>query len=409
MSEELVIIAPDHRKHAEAIYDLFGKAFRGSGYWNMVEGCYRYYFEHSHYDWDTSRIGLINDKLVTHCGVWDFQMRIGTGRVRTGGIGSVMTHGAYRRRGHMAATANAAIEAMTQNGYDMSILFGLSNFYHRFGYVRAWAPTDYFVNADEIHKNLPAGANVVKIRKFAPAQRAVLDALYNRHFASFVGTAVRPTYRGTVWPKDWKVQGFLWTDRRRKPEGYLIVRKKERVLICLEAVGRLEHMLAGLSRLLRRWSLDEVRFDRLPYDHPLAKWMRRGTSRTETRYVRSGSAMVRTIDLRATLVKISGDLSRRLKASLMRNWRGELAICDEREKVALRIDRSKVSISNRAARGRARNAIKGGEEIAQLLIGTHSPAEIVEAAGTNVTGDAKDLIGILFPEKHPVLSAWDYF
>jgi predicted acetyltransferase len=408
MSEELVIIAPDRRKHTEAIYDLFGKAFRGGGYWNMVEAARRYYFERSHYDWNTSRIGLIGEKLVTHFGVWDFQMRIGTGRVRSGGIGSVMTHGACRRRGHMAATARATVKAMTQNGYDLSILFGLHNFYHRFGYVRAWAPTDYFVKAEEIHQNLPAGENAVRMRKFAPDQRADLDALYNRHFAPFVGTAVRPTYRGRVWSKNREV-GYLWTNTRGKVEGYIIVRKKERTLICLEAVGGLERMLAALSKLLRRWAIDEVRFDRLPYDHPLAKWMRRGTSRTETRYVRSGSAMIRTTNLRSTLTRISRELSRRMKTSLMNRWKGELVISDKREKVTLRIDRSNVKVADRPVRGRAKNTIKGGEEIAQLLIGTHSPAEIVESGRTRVTGDAKDLIGILFPEKHPVLSAWDYF
>jgi len=38
----------------------------------------------------------------------------------------------------MAKTVAATIEAMSQVGYDMTVLFGIPDFYHRFGYVRAW-------------------------------------------------------------------------------------------------------------------------------------------------------------------------------------------------------------------------------------------------------------------------------
>lgn len=412
MSDKLVIIPPDRRKHKEAIYDLFGKAFsgNGNGYWNMVDYCRRYYVQDGIYDWRNSRIGLIGDRVVTHFGIWNYQMRIGAGAVRVAGVGAVATHGEFRKRGHMAVTARACIEAMAEAGYDMTVLFGLLDFYHRFGYVRAWAPVKYFVGPGQIDRHLPAKGVSIKLRRVAPTQHADLEALYNRWYAPYVGTAVRPTFRGSRWPRVWKVFIYLWTGRAGKPAGYVLVKQKDKTLVCMEAVGQERKILAALSSICKREKLPEVRFETLPYDHPVARRLRGGTCRTETHYVRSGGAMIRTANLRSVLSKIAGELTARLRDSHMRSWRGELAICDAREEVTLAIGRGKVKVAPlRVGGGRAKHAVIGGEEVAQLLIGTHSPDEIVAAACIKLTGDAKALIGVLFPEKHPVLSSWDYY
>ncbi len=46
--------------------------------------------------------------------------------------------------------------------------------------------------------------------------------------------------------------------------------------------------------------------------------------------------------------------------------------------------------------------------MAQLLIATDEPGEIVDAAGIRLQGDAKHLIGVLLPNQHPVLAKWDH-
>ena len=55
------------------------------------------------------------------------------------------------------------------------------------------------------------------------------------------------------------------------------------------------------------------------------------------------------------------------------------------------------------------HAIRGGEEIAQLLIGADEPEETVEAGHIRLTGDARDLAGVLFPNEYPFISWWDSF
>jgi hypothetical protein len=116
--------------------------------------------------------------------------------------------------------------------------------------------------------------------------------------------------------------------------------------------------------------------------------------------------MIRTLNLRSTLGKLTRELSRRLKRSHMAAWRGEVLVADPREKVTLAINRSTVSV---APARKSKHSIRGGEHIAQLIIGSDEPGEIVEAAGIKVTGDARKLIEVLFPNQHPRLCGFDEY
>ena len=47
------------------------------------------------------------------------------------------------------------------------------------------------------------------------------------------------------------------------------------------------------------------------------------------------------------------------------------------------------------------HVIRGGQALAQLVVGTESPDEVVEMAGIQVSGDAAQLLPILFPIQYP--------
>ena len=187
MTDNFVVMAPDPKRHAAAVLDLISKTF--GGYFAFHQRSREVYVLHSHYDWASSRIGVVGEQVVSHFGVWDYQMRIGLARVRTGGIGAVSTHGDYRKHGYMDKTARDAVEAMRAAGYDMSVLFGIWNFYDRFGYTRAWSETIYKCQRGDLTKERPAH----KLRRFVMSPREDVAELHNQWFATATGTAVRPT------------------------------------------------------------------------------------------------------------------------------------------------------------------------------------------------------------------------
>ncbi len=394
----LVVVPPDKARQDE-MYDFIAKVFSHRGYFNFRDYCRDRYIGHSRYDWQASRLGLIDDQMVTHWGVWEYPMRIGTCVVRTGGVGVVATHGDFRNRGLMAKTAQPSIDALKPLGYDVTVLFGIWNFYHRFGYVRAWPDVNHVVAAGL----LPVEKPQRPAKKFTPAQRDDLDRLYNRYYAGLTGTAVRPTYGTCRYPDKWS--GVLW-ESGGKVEGYLIYVQDGKRFEVVEAVGETDQCLRTIAVLCRKFACGEAFFSQLPYDHPLARRLRRGNCRLEANYTANGGPMIRTVNLATTLAKISPELSRRLGASCMDGWRGLVTLEDPREKVALKIDRGRVTV---APAGPTRNTIRGDDHIAQLLLGTDEPGEVIEGGKITVTGDAQRLAPILFPNQHPIMGLWDHF
>jgi len=399
-ADDLAILAPDRREHAAALCDFGAKVFSHGGYYEMRDRARQGYVLGGHYDWAASRIGLIGGLLVTHFGVWDYQMRIGVARVRAGGIGMVGTDADYRQRGLMERTAQASVEAMRDLGYDLSILFGIENFYDRFGYVRAWSETTWTVRVAD----LPAARPGVRVRRFVPFWRADIDAIYNRDNAAMTGTAVRPTYRRCMYPRP--MEGYRWTDARGRTAGYVVVLRRGVQVECGEVGGDIEQALRVLAKLARRRCCQEVQFSGFSESHRLIRRLREGACRAETRYLRAGGAMVATINLASTLHKMVPELERRLAASHLRRWGGSLLVAGRRERVTLRVDRSRIKVEEGRA---AEHAICGGPRIAQLLIGTDDPAAIIDAAGMKTTGEARRIAEVLFPNQHPQLSLRDRF
>ncbi|MSS70366.1 MAG: GNAT family N-acetyltransferase [Candidatus Latescibacteria bacterium] len=103
------VIALDREKHREALAAISSR---------MTE---------RHVDWETSRVGLIDNTMVTNWGVFEITLRIGTARVKAAGVDCVETHSEYRKLGLMRKTALSSLEAMRQNGYDISLLLGIEH------------------------------------------------------------------------------------------------------------------------------------------------------------------------------------------------------------------------------------------------------------------------------------------
>jgi predicted acetyltransferase len=400
-ADELHIIAPERRKHAEQLYDFFAKVFPDLGYYGSRRMARTAYFGNSHYDWKASRIGFLGDEIVTHFGVWDYQMRIGAARVRTGGVGAVGTHGDYRRQGLMDRTARASLQAMRDLGYDMTMLFGIRNYYHKFGYVRAWTETTLFVSTGEFPEEKPP----LPLRKFPVAQIKRYADLYNAYYATYTGTAVRPTYLGTQ-PWNSSMEGYAWSGGNGKPDGYVLVSRRGRQIRAHEYCADADQALCTLGYLSRRWHCDEVRFETLPYASELATRLRRGNCRVETHCARSGSAMVRMLNLPQAMGKLAGELNRRLQSSHLAGWHGDLLLADTWDEVMLSVDAGRVAVAPVAA---TPHAIRGGDSVVQLLIGTEAPAEVAEAGGMQISGDAAALMEVLFPAQYPQLMTADRY
>lgn len=400
MISPLTIAAPSKRTHAERIFDLVAEQWRD----NLRDQCREGRINFSHYDWQTSRIGIIGDQVVTHFGVYNLNIRIASAVVRAAGVNLVVTHPDHRKQGLMPRTIWASIEAMRSAGYDISIVANaVERYYERFGWRVAWPETHYFISPDDLLTQPPT----VRLRRWNTRTRPILSDLYNAENSLLTGTAVRPTFLRTKEPDE--LNGYLMLDSSGSTVGYIIydVVSRGTAFWHYDSAGDPDERLRVLAMLARKdTNIDEIRFNRLHHNSALARRLRTLHSYSESRYAPSGGWMIQIINLCSLFEKLLSLLSRRLASSHLNTWRGNLTIATRNERITLEIDRTSITIAPTPDEDPT-HSIEGGEDIALLVIGTESPIETTSINNTTLKGDAPQLIETLFPKQYPQMGNAD--
>ena len=413
-------IAPSPRRAAE-LHDIAAKTFSNEGYFNFLQYCRETYWTGSSYDWAASRIIEDKGRIVAHVGVWTYFTRVGAARLKTGGIGAVLTHADYRKQGLASRCLEACLAAMREQGYDFSVLFGIRDFYHRFGFTQAW--TDPALLADVTA--LPEGPLELRLESVSLAEvmcgrdtagrstnaGAAILSIYSRETADQVGTADRlaqPIYtRDSAFRSRYQARSLV--NQGGQVCGYLVTRKRNEVLDVLEAGGLaapcgLGQLMAAIREVATQAACRQVRLTDMPFQHPLFQAMRALTARAELHYVKSGGPMAAVVNLQTSLKKLLPVLSARLRAARLRTS-AKLQLVSDRESVTLELAAGKVAL----ARGEAANRLEAGPAAARLILGSESPATLAVQEQVRFTGNAAELAEALFPAQWPALYAVDHF
>ncbi|MFW5839215.1 MAG: GNAT family N-acetyltransferase [Planctomycetota bacterium] len=393
----LELSCPSTPEDRQDIFDLTAKCFSGSHHYYDWLAEAEAYFHPEHYDAEASTIGRIDGRIVTHWGVWGYRMRVGRARLATAGIGAVATAGDLRGKGLMAATALAGLDRIRQAGYDFSVLFGIGDFYHRFGYVAGWPDTVWQVQT----ARLPEKPASMKLRKCSPLDERIAE-LYNRSHAGLVASAIRPTCR-QLPPRR---QGWCWESDGRIV-GYVVTGKGGGRFECVEAGGPAELALGALRHLATKAGASTVHFPSLPAGDGTAQWLRTNDGTRTEKFARSGGPMVRTVNLLSCLRKMRPELQARLACSPAHGWQGRFGIGDGVDRVALKIREGKIQVAPAESLGQ--HGVEAGPAAARLLIGSDQPAQVARDAGLKLQGDAPLLLEALFPARQPMLRRLDSF
>ena len=487
------IVAGNKEQHAEEIYEISERRTAGSIQHEWRAGR----IAHSHTDWNVSRIGTIDGKVVGAYGIFDISMRVGSARLRVGGHNWGTMHEDYEDQEDEInqRLAMEAFQAMREEGYDMAATFesGLPKGY---GYTFGWREYDWSIPIDQF----PADEPDFDLIECPSDYRKDLGDLYNRYAEGLTGTALRPTFLRNKHPDNFTT--WYWTDASGRPLGYvsgnnggwftldlaladhlnqpvlspplkqaieknrfgplndsstksmtghllgaieknrfgplndetLCIRAEEnrwwiidyatrddwswgdRVRLIAwksdrgihvspglqtwfwvdEAAGDSGQLLSAIGHLARQSGHDAVRFDRLHYRSPIAKWLRKLEIAGLT--IRAPNYYLRILNLKSVFEKLAPELSLRLQDSPLADWQGDLAISNGDEKIVLAVNRTDVKVVPAV---QTEHSIKGGREILQLIVGTEVPDEVVEMNDIELTGDARHLIQVLFPIQYP--------
>ncbi|RLF16393.1 MAG: hypothetical protein DRJ66_03115 [Thermoprotei archaeon] len=348
----------------------------------------------------------VNGEPASWLYIRDFNVRIGTQEVFLGGIAGVYTKKEHRMKGYASRVLNHAISWMKEKSYPLSGLFGISHFYHRFGYA-------VFMGEHRLSilvKNAEEAKCHHTIEEFDETNKEHRDAIvdiYNENNATRSGTVVRKKEEWKGFPK-----GISW---EHKPVSYIVKDGDEIVgyfacerwqfgdTMSIAEIGAKNYdyrVFESIMAFLVKRAIDG-RFAYLefyvPFDHEFADFALRYGYLLRVDYPKVAHGMARIIDLERLFHVIRPELERRLKvANIRRNV--TLNISTDIGNVSLKIDGDTVEVLEKQASGYDFKISQAS--LTQLIFGYRSVKDVVYDS-VKVDSEAIPILNALFPKGVP--------
>ena len=254
------------------------------------------------------------NRSVSQLWIIDRSMRIGSCPVKTGGIGGVGTDREYRMQGLAKRVLEGAVELMQREGYDASFLYGIQDFYHRFGYVTCMPERRLYVDTRAAERAEKRG----KMRRVKKTDWPQIVRIYNRDNDRRTASVVRAPRTWDRFPmgSQFGVKAEVWVavDDRDRIKGYIAVDDVEHRVRAAELGGEGEDLFHSLLQFLASRAVKLRRQElslSIPVDHPFALFCRNFGCRESTHFGRNGGPMGRIINLNSLLEKILPELGER--------------------------------------------------------------------------------------------------
>jgi len=322
-------------------------------------------------------------------------MRLGGAVLRTGGIGGVGTDEAFRHRGLARQVLERCVEVMAREAYDASFLFGIQDFYHRFGFATCMAE-------HEVSVATAAAQRVDRRLRLRPVRRVDLPALvrlYNRENGQRTISCVRSrTWAGFTRGTQWGVDAWsrVAVDGADKIRGYIACDDTTQRCKVAEVGGAHDDVHRTFLHLLGRraaaMGVERIQLS-LPPDHAFGLFLRQFGCEVRAIHPRNAGAMGRVIHLRPFLEQLRPELERRWPHDA-----AELALVTDLGTCALRraARGGSLALSGRPTRGAPRLKL-GQAALMQLACGYRSVEDCWRAGEVTGAARARRLAAELFP------------
>ncbi len=421
---------------ADLISKIFGQGMPGDprdyfgsmDYWRKVAPKY------PGFSWENLWIAEDRRKIIGNVMVSPREIKISRAVLRLGGLGVVLTHPARRKQGVASLLINSCIDYMREEGYDLSGLFGIPNFYPRFGFATSLMETGLLIDTSrlaKLRKRWP-------VRRWRPGDLADMEKLHTANSTGLVGGIVRSD---AYWlsrrqrlkdfwvttGEDGQVRGYIWLSKRKvklSPEGTRLLVSEVAVDTSSQAatIAASDSLLWFLAREASANRIPRIEIP-APLDHPFVAhgfYEYSGTRYAET--AKDAEGMIRIINLGTTFEKLQNLLSDRLHTSAYRDWTGNMAIQTDLGTAELAVEKGKLTIKHSEtpaqplkkvldpppAQGQITCRIPQNR-LAQLIMGHTPVARVATDPAVSIPDDALPVLSTLFPPGHPFIWHIDRF
>ncbi len=353
---------------------------------------------------------VIGGEEASRTYVLDLEVRVGCCALRMGGIADVATREEHRNRGYARKVLNHCLEWMAAEGYDITMLIGIPDFYPKFGY--ATVMPEYRLEIPvEMLEPVESGLTV---RPAEQSDREAIIAIYNATNATRSGTLTRRPDRwrwfesGTNWEIAVSCVAVCEGD---KVVGYGVFDDEPGTARVADVAALSEKAYRSLLVHFRERAKTEKR-DAVsvcaPIDHPFAYLARRLGCEVRVGFPRAGEGMARIIHLRPTMQKLLPELNRRLIGTAFHAWSGSLIVRTDIGALGLRCASGQWSLEGE---GEQQSGLELPQwALIQLLMGYRTVADVLSSGGGKLVGQPDaGLLDALFPAQWPHMWPTDRF
>jgi len=356
---------------------------------------------------------MLEGKDIARVTTLDLRMRIGSAVLTMGGVAGVGTDDEHRNKGYAALLMQASLDWMREAGYDCSVLFGIRDFYHRWGYAPLWGDSLLTLSAGE-------AALLDSPLALAPCPAELLPqvgSLFNQTNATRTGCLVRrEDWQGPAKGLDWETGGQVFACASEgQLVGYVILDDKpDRVeVVELAAMpGPLEGafytaLITFCGQLAQERGLEAFKVH-APCDHPFCLFARRSDCRLTLSYARTGGPMGCFVNLKSAFEHLAPELGRRLEHTPKPPTVNPcISLSTDIGDLTLKAGEGKVTVIEG---GGAYDAIRLPQSLLmQLAVGYRPYSDLVLEPSVEVAGNPGPLLGLLFPPQWGYIWPTDHF
>lgn len=252
-------------------------------------------FEREH-----TRVAYCQGQFIGALRITTDTIRIGEARLKMGGLGWISVDDQFRGQGVARALINDALAYMRAQNYHVSMLFGVVDFYNRYGFTTMLS--DFLTSVDVLEAEHAEHAPY-KMRPGKPGDIPAIQKLHNAGENDVACSIVRSSAHLTNQWERWKEVRVL-TDNQGKVFAYFLPKVwKEGLLVeelglaTRDACGALLHACA---RLALEEHAPQIRFAAPPC-HVFLKYLLQFESRCEMHVKRNRDGMMALINPGETL------------------------------------------------------------------------------------------------------------
>lgn len=403
-AHELIVKPVEFDEELRLANDLMAKTFDQDYYTSIrwFETCGAGYpgFRREH-----TRIALWKGELAGALRVNTETIRLGEARLKMGGIGWVSTVERHRHKGVCSDLMRDTLRYLREHGYHVSMLFGIPDFYHQFGYVTTLADYAVVVDSLEAPRFL---VEAYRTRRVKPGDISAIQRIHAVNDSAVSCSLLRSAaHIKNKW--DRFCDAHVLTNQEGKVLAYILARRvKDRFVVDevgMESADLCQDVLRLCVKMAQREYATRIRF-LVPPEHPFARFLTQCPSTHEMHVVQAAGGMMVFVDIGETLENMIPEWESLLSHSLLRDKRCEVTLVAGKAAHRIRANRGALDVAG--VTGRNKLSIKEAELI-RLLTGYTHLDEVLGAQRRLLAPDARELLTVLFPKRNPYVNIFDRF